>query len=185
MKPTSPEASQQPIWEHGTTSGFGTDGMMLLRIAEGGDPNNVYFRQHNPAGNYGTTTSAPSLSGWHEFAVTIDATNNGPGRVNLFEDYQLIATSSTTETAVPFLNDYFTVGSNFVPGDPNFSGLLDEMRISSGILNPSQFLVAATVPEPASAVTSACGLLSLLAFASRRASLTRRAMRRRADREPN
>jgi hypothetical protein len=87
----------------------------------------------------------PTDGGWHHFALTLDATGSGPA-FKIYVDGIEVDTG-TAAGYQTFINDYFTIGAYPPSYDFNYVGNMGEMRISSGILTPSQFLIGAPPPQ--------------------------------------
>jgi len=102
------------------------------------------------------STTAPAANNvWQHLAYTWNA-----GSVEIF----INGLSVFTATA-GFNNE--TVGQFTIGGNANatdfFNGRIDELKIHSGVLSPSQIIATALpVPEPAAALLGSLGLLGLL-----------------------
>ena len=79
---------------------------------------------------------------WHHYAVTFNPKNNGENTaVTLYYDYGSMGTSSFSPRVLPRRAD----GHKLVIGEgsttePNLQFEMDALRLSKGVLNPSQFL---------------------------------------------
>ena len=83
----------------------------------------------------------PTDGAWHHFAVTMDESGASPVIKSYIDGYQ-VDTGGASAAIQSFINDSFTIGAyppSYIFG---FQGLMGEMRISSGILPPDQFLIA-------------------------------------------
>lgn len=119
----------------------------------------IGMTQRSSPGYYRDYT--PALSGgWHHVAVWIDSTvnNNTGDRIKIFVDRVPVSMNNdygwpTALTA--FRDDVLYIGSRN-NSEYKYVGYLDEMRISSGLLDPSRF-----IPEPSSAMLLCLGVFGL------------------------
>lgn len=135
-------------------------GALMVPLNPGyGVPGGVGMTNRASIGHYRDYT--PALSdGWHHVAVWIDNTvnNNTGDRIKIFVDRVHVSTNNDNEnpTALtPFRNDVLYVGSRN-NSQYKYVGYLDELRISSGLLDPSRF-----IPEPSSAMLLCLGVFGL------------------------
>ena len=88
----------------------------------------------------------PADGGWHHYALTMDQSGASPV-FKIFEDGYQVDTPGEPGTIQTFINDYFTIGAFPPDFNYNYQGLMGEMRVSFGILNPAQFLIGAQIPK--------------------------------------
>ncbi len=124
------------------------------------NPNNTvgafYFDMNEPTGNLKVslrsvggfnvdTAPQPQDGAWHHYALTIDQSTNVSAYKIYVDGYEVDGTGSTGQSTA-FINDFFTIGAYPPTYVFNYAGLMGEMRISSGILQPSQFLIGTQIP---------------------------------------
>jgi hypothetical protein len=118
-------------------------GGFYLDTGEAG-PATQQFSKGTAAGFETDQCPEPVDGAWHHYALTIDEHGASPV-VKIYVDGYMVDTGGATAAIQAFLNDYFTIGAY----PPNYiflyQGLMGEMRISSGILSPAQFLIG---PQP-------------------------------------
>ncbi len=160
------------VWSHTydplTTSGG------LWGLVDGGAATPTIGVRYTQSAGGGTalTATAPIPGGsnpgvWNHYAITLDATDGTLSTFRLYINYVEVGTytSSGTPGATALVNQVFNIGARQNDALP-FIGYIDEIRLSSTILTPGQFLQV--VPEPAT--TSLIGLAALgLLTRSRRA----------------
>ena len=110
-----------------------------------------YFSRNEEAGklkmtmitepfDYQTRVSPYSADGdWHHYALTMDESTTTPV-VKIYVDGIPMDVSGTLGSDQPFPNSVFTIGA-FADLKKGFHGLIDEMRVSSGILSTNDFLI--------------------------------------------
>lgn len=109
------------------------DGINTLTLAE------------RRASTHGTTNAVPggtTAGSWHHYAVLISATNTTATQIRLFIDGEAADTAWLTYhsgVTTTFPNLTFTIGARRVDRYP-YAGLIDELRITDGILSPEEFL---------------------------------------------
>ncbi|HUT33070.1 MAG TPA: LamG domain-containing protein [Planctomycetota bacterium] len=127
-----------------------------LRWASSSD--GAYDADNNVLSAAGTVTA----NEWQHVAAVYDN-----GTVRLYENYELVADQALNtpglfdiDTALLYMGglQWFGGGSG---SQANFAGLIDEFRLSEGVLTPDQFLQLAIIPEPASAALLLLGLAAL------------------------
>ena len=124
-------------WDSGKPGSFGAylnnDGSNTLTLAERRD------------GTYRMTNAIPggaAAGTWHHYAALISATNTTATQIRLFIDSKAAGTawaSGYSGAATTFPNLNFTIGARQVMLYP-YAGLIDELRITDGILSPEEFL---------------------------------------------
>jgi hypothetical protein len=143
------------VYEHSTNN----------NNAQGG----FYFDLNEPAGSVKTSQGAyvyayetvpyyTNTAGWHHFAVVMD--ESGPTAIQKIYFDGVLKTPATSQLAFsrPFRNDLFFIGErgNNIAGTNGsfrFKGQIDELRISSGALPPSGFLIAPPLVNAAIGIT--------------------------------
>ena len=80
---------------------------------------------------------------WHHIAITFDPTSAGE-TISIYKDYGATPAWSQTLAGSRILGKGFGAiwagAAPFTSTEPNFDGQLDEVRISNGVLSPSEFL---------------------------------------------
>ena len=93
---------------------------------------------HLAASCGGTAPLAP-LAGrkaWHHVALVIDRTKPGADAVRFYVDYERATPAGRAwDKSATMLDAVLTVGSNF-------TGYIDDLRVSAGALSPSEFIQA-------------------------------------------
>ena len=91
---------------------------------------------HLAAANGGATALAP-LAGkkvWHHVALVIDRTNPGADAVRFYVDYERTTPAGRAwDAAAAMLDGSISIGDGF-------TGWIDDLRVSAGALEPSEFL---------------------------------------------
>ena len=93
---------------------------------------------HLAASNGGTAALAP-LAGkiWHHVALVIDRTKPGSDAVKFYVDYERATPAGRAwDKAATMLDGVLTVGAGF-------TGRIDDLRVSAGALEPSEFIQSA------------------------------------------
>ncbi len=109
---------------------------------------------HSGTSNDTVTSDANGVfvdSQWHHIAAVYDADGGpgGGGRFQLYVDYTLVATLNLANDGELIYNGKpLFIGDAAAAGN-GFTGLMDEVRFTSGTLSTSQFLQVAAIPEPA------------------------------------
>jgi hypothetical protein len=88
----------------------------------------------------------PTDGAWHHYALTMDESGASPV-FKIYVDGYEVDSAEPLGAIQPFINDYFTIGGFPPIFNYNYAGELGEMRVSSGILTPSQFLIGAGLPK--------------------------------------
>ena len=102
---------------------------------------------------------ANDLPGWHHIAATLNTVTN---EWSFYMDYQLMQTRTLVDTdSSGFVHPdaLIEVGKG---GGATYGTFIDEVRYSDGVLDPTQFLRATSIPEPSTALLSLLGGLALL-----------------------
>jgi hypothetical protein len=105
------------------------------------DPSELKTSQRTPEGFVVDQSPGPSDDSWHHFALTIDDTGKNQVTKIYIDGYETDNGGIAAAGTQSFINDYFTIGAYPPSYNFNYNGELGEMRISSGILSPSQFLI--------------------------------------------
>ncbi|MBR0506459.1 MAG: LamG domain-containing protein [Kiritimatiellae bacterium] len=99
--------------------------------------------EHLAASNGGAAALAP-LAGkgaWHHVAIVIDRTKPGADAVRFYVDYErAMPAGRAWDKAAAMLDGTVAVGSGF-------TGRIDDLRVSAGALDPSEFIPAAARTE--------------------------------------
>ena len=81
----------------------------------------------------------PTDKAWHHYALTMDESGASPV-FKIYVDGIAVDSGGQAGGIQPFINDYFTVGG-FPPAyNYEYNGLMNELRVSTGVLTPAQFL---------------------------------------------
>lgn len=105
------------------------------------------------SGYFIETGSLATPSDWHHVAFIYDKSGGG-NKMTMYVDGVLFgADGSTSGSGTPnFLSAHqWFIGGRGSGATVSFAGFIDEMRISSGVLTPDQFLMNQVVPEPSTA----------------------------------
>lgn len=98
-------------------------------------------------------------SDWRHVAITLNTVTN---EWSFYLDYQLMQTRVLVDndsSGYVHPDGLFEFGKG---GGSTYGTFLDEVRYSDQVLDPSQFLQVASVPEPASALLVLVGGMSLM-----------------------
>lgn len=148
LKPETPDGDYAPVFlsrnEGGTTSGGGT---FVVYFQKGNHTLSSQLRDQ-PGGWTISRTSAtsgiPYQDGWHHLALVMDISGakSGQDKSKLYVDGVLQSglSAQTTATVNRFLNTKFIIGEGGDYCTGFFKGMIDDVRITSGCLEPSEFL---------------------------------------------
>jgi len=116
-----------------------TAGAFYLDTGEAG-PALLKVSQRTSVPSFVTETAPePTDGNWHHYALTVDESAS-QGVFKIYVDGIEVDGNGVSGPLQPFINDYFTIGG-FPPSYTfEYNGLLDELRVSAGILTPEQFL---------------------------------------------
>ena len=85
----------------------------------------------------GTGVKLSDAAAWHHVALVIDRTKSGADAVRFYVDYQrAMPAGRAWDAAATMLDGTLTVGTGF-------TGYIDDLRVSKGALEPSEFLQVA------------------------------------------
>ena len=100
-----------------------------------------------------TAAGAASDDKWHHVAVVIDSSKAGADRAQLYFDKARQATygNYTNDAVTAFRNDVLYIGSRANSGF-QFSGRLDDIRVTGAALAPSQFMTLRSDPTRGTAI---------------------------------
>jgi len=107
---------------------------------------NISFRIWNASGGQDYVSAAlPPLNQWFHLAVTLD---DSTGAMSIYINGKLVSLETTSVRPFAELDSNLNPGIGIgnlqsTIGDQEFVGLIDEVRITNGLLAPSQFLNAA------------------------------------------
>lgn len=110
------------------------------------------------------STELPPLNQWVHIAGVLD---DATGAMSLYMDGVLVDSKYTNIRAFAVLDPSLNAGVS-IGGYPAtdyvgpFNGMIDEVRISNVALSPDEFLNAAPVPEPATAVVLLMGVVGMV-----------------------
>lgn len=139
------------VYRHWVSHGSGgVTGGWLLRSLPIGTPATAY----KPSSvimnsSYGDTSDPDPIDDgiWHHFAFVVKTSDDGNNFGRIYLDYSLIAEYHNSN-----LDDYNSdVNAPFRIFAEEYLGNVDEVRFTSQILGPDQFLYNYVVPEPGSA----------------------------------
>jgi hypothetical protein len=122
------------------------NGAFYLDTGEAG-PTELKAAQSTALGWETDQAPEPTDGAWHHYALTMDESGAIPV-FRIYVDGYEADTGGLASAAVPgFNNDIFTIGAYPPTYDFNYAGMMGEMRVSSGILTPAQFLIGAGLPK--------------------------------------
>ena len=105
---------------------------------------------HLAASNGGTAALAP-LAGkkaWHHVALVIDRTKPGADAVRIYVDYErAMPAGRAWDKAATMLDGTLVVGAESSQTGGFFRGCIDDLRVSAGALEPSEFIQASARTE--------------------------------------
>jgi hypothetical protein len=85
----------------------------------------------------GKAIKLSDAAAWHHVALVIDRTKSGADAVRFYVDYQrAMPAGRAWDAAATMLDGTLTVGTGF-------TGYIDDLRVSKGALEPSEFLQVA------------------------------------------
>ena len=125
--------------------GSGVGSFAVTADATAGTLNGTFIPyDHLAASNGGTTPLAP-LAGkkaWHHVALVIDRTKSGADAVRFYVDRERVTPAGRAwDKSAAMLDAVLTVGAGF-------TGRIDDLRVSSGALEPNEFIQTRTeVPD--------------------------------------
>ena len=91
-------------------------------------PNNTWFNNNIP--------KVLTDGQWHHIAMTVDSVAR---KVRLYVDY-VLCLEETLYSDIPYESTYLHIGTKGCGGNASWGGLMDEVRISDEVLQPSQML---------------------------------------------
>jgi len=148
----------------------------MITMDDGGDLSGGYsfgffsgnFRlgvgHNNGTGNNAVITGATFSSAWNHFAITYDATSVGTER-NVYKNGVLVGTTAIAGGNILNDGDDPLVFGDIPPFNQNFEGALDDIRMYDNTLTQPQIaalLTAPPVPEPATLILAAAGMVGFL-----------------------
>jgi len=101
---------------------------------------------HLAASNGGTTPIAP-LAGktWHHVALVIDRTKPGADAVRFYVDYERVTPAGRAwDKTATMLDGTLVVGADSTRTGGFFTGRIDDLRVSAGALETSEFIQVRT-----------------------------------------
>ena len=116
-----------------------------LGNADGSNPDGIMITHRRTSGTEKMTNAVPggiaAGGAWHHYAVLISSTNTTSVRMQLFIDRKTAGTwaGSYSPLATAFGNFILTIGARAGMVGP-YTGLIDELRITDGLLAPGEFL---------------------------------------------
>jgi hypothetical protein len=101
-------------------------------------PTELKVSQKGTAGFQTDVAPYPADGAWHHYALTMDESGANPV-IKIYVDGLQVDTGGQPGGIQPFINDLFTIGA-FGNLAYTYQGLMDDMRVSFGILTPDKFL---------------------------------------------
>ncbi len=104
---------------------------------------------HLAASNGGATPIAP-LAGktWHHIALVIDRTKPGADAVRFYVDYERVTPAGRAwDKSATMLDGTLVVGADSTRSGNFFTGRMDDLRVSTGALDPNEFIQASARTE--------------------------------------
>ncbi|MBR3223659.1 MAG: laminin G domain-containing protein [Kiritimatiellae bacterium] len=105
---------------------------------------------HLAASNGGTAAPDPfeGRKVWHHVALVIDRTKSGADAVRFYVDYQRATPAGRAwDNAAAMLDGTLVVGADSAQTGSFFTGFIDDLRVSKGALEPSEFIQASARTE--------------------------------------
>jgi hypothetical protein len=125
-------------------------GAFYLDLSEGGPQLKVSQGTTGGSGYQTDLAPEPSDGAWHHYALTMDESGANP-IFKIYVDGYKVDTGGQAGGIQTFNNDFFTIGAWINGSTPYglvpYDGLMGEMRVTFGILNPGQFLIGAGLPK--------------------------------------
>jgi hypothetical protein len=154
LKPISVSSEQDLFW---TTNAGGDTNRFNIGVSGGG---NIFMDYREPNSNLhslGSSSQTLTAGQWNFIAITKSASTYA-----IYVNNALGSTVTDSGPNLPTSTGWTINGRANTQGfgGAQFSGLLDEVRLSDQALSPSQF---ENVPEPASAALLALGAAAILA----------------------
>ena len=82
-----------------------------------------------------------NMAAWHHVALVIDRTKSGADAVRFYVDYERATPAGRAwDAAATMLDGTLVVGADSTQADGFFTGYIDDLRVSKGALEPSEFL---------------------------------------------
>ena len=88
---------------------------------------------------------------WHHYALVIDGDASGADQARFYVDGVRAASGALAYGVVKLLNGTFRIGGGY--DGTAFSGLIDDVRITGGALDPEGFMQAADRTEVPNGMT--------------------------------
>jgi hypothetical protein len=126
---------------------FGNDtdaGSFSASIAAAGGAASRYV-PYPDALNSDATAVGGADGDWHHYALVIDGDVIGADQARLYVDGELADSSAMASDAATLLSAVFRIGDDVAGA--RFTGLIDDMRITAGVLSPEQFMQASDRTE--------------------------------------
>ena len=124
--------------------GSGVGSFAVTADAAAGTLTGSFIPYDHLAATCGGTAPLASLAGkkaWHHVALVIDRTQSGADAVRFYVDYQRATPAGRAwDAAATMLDGTLAVGTGF-------TGRIDDLRVSKGALEPSEFIPAAARTE--------------------------------------
>jgi hypothetical protein len=127
------------------------EGAFYFDTGEAG-PTELKVSQRTTGSSFETDQAPePADGAWHHYALTMDESGATPV-FKIYVDGNEADTGGQAGGIQPFINDYFTIGA--FPPSYNFeyNGLMDDLRVSTGILTPEQFLAGPAIVQISPAI---------------------------------
>ncbi len=119
-------------------------GSFSASIAAAGGAVSRYVPYPNALNSDATAVSGAD-GDWHHYALVIDGDAIGADQARLYVDGELADSGAMASGATTFLSAVFRIGGD--AAGARFTGLIDDVRITEGALEPAQFMQAADRTE--------------------------------------
>ena len=123
--------------------GSGVGSFAVTADATAGTLTGSFIPYDHLAASNGGTAPLASLAGkgWHHVALVIDRTKSGADAVRFYVDYQrAMPAGRAWDAAATMLDGTLVIGADSTGADGFFTGRIDDVRVSKGALEPSEFL---------------------------------------------
>lgn len=136
--------------------GSGVGSFAVTADAVAGTLSGAFIPYDHLAASNGGSTNLTSLAGkgWHHVALVIDRTKSGADAVRFYVDYQrTMPAGRAWDAAATMLDGTLVIGADSTREGGFFTGRMDDVRVSKGALEPSEFLQECTALPDGTAIS--------------------------------